>query len=141
MSHPFTTIRYHFVWSTWGRAPVLSAALSSIAFEVIRAKCVELGAVPLALGGVDDHVHLLVGAPATLAPAALIGPVKGASARRINQLPDLPFRFRWQGGYGVFSVSRWDEDRIAAYVRGQREHHRDGTLDHALEVSEDTASG
>jgi REP element-mobilizing transposase RayT len=120
---------------------MLSAALSSFAFEVIRAKCVELGAVPLALGGVDDHVHLLVGAPATLAPAALVGPVKGASARRINQLPDLPIRFRWQGGYGLFSVSRWDEDRIAAYVRGQREHHRDGTLDHALEVSEDTAPG
>jgi REP element-mobilizing transposase RayT len=86
-------------------------------------------------------VHLLVGAPATLAPAALIGPVKGASARRINQLPDLPFTFRWQGGYGVFSVSRWDEERIAAYVRGQREHHRDGTLDDALERSEPAVPG
>ncbi|MFO0608124.1 MAG: IS200/IS605 family transposase [Polyangiales bacterium] len=137
MSRPYVCVRYHFVWSTWDRAPFLTPAVEAAAYDCIRAKCVELSAVPIALGGMDDHVHLLVGAPATLAPAALIGPVKGAAAHRVNLMPDLPFSFRWQGSYGVFSVSRWDEDRVAAYVCNQRQHHRDRTLDALLEATAD----
>lgn len=140
MSRPYVCVRYHFVWSTWNRAPFLTPAVDPLVRDCIRAKCVELGAVPLALGGVEDHLHLLVGAPATLAPAALIGPVKGAAAHRANLLPELPFSFRWQGGYGVFSVSRWDEDRVVAYIRNQRQHHSDHTVDTTLEITTDEPS-
>jgi REP element-mobilizing transposase RayT len=134
MSQSFVSLLYHFVWSTWDRSPLVTPGVEPVVFACIRAKCVELGALPLALGGADDHVHLFVSAPPTLAPAALVGSVKGAAARWANQRSDLSSPLRWQGGYSVFSVSRWDEARVAKYVSNQRVHHRDNTLDLKLEA-------
>jgi putative transposase len=85
----------------------------------------------IAIGGIDDHVHLLVAMPATLAPADLVKQVKGASSHLVNHGRE-PF-FRWQGGYGAFSVSKHHVPRIRDYVLRQEEHHRFNRLTPELE--------
>lgn len=133
MAQPYVSLHYHFVWATWDRLPLLTPDVEAVVYASVYARCADLGVVPRALGGIEDHVHLLVGAPAALAPSDIVGPIKGASAHRVNSLGMGDCPFRWQGGYGVFSVSRGDLPRVVAYIRGQRVHHQTGSLDDTLE--------
>ena len=129
----FVSLHYHFVWATLGRAPWLIPRRMSAVERVVRAKCAELGVVPLALGGVEDHLHLLIGAPASLSPSSIIGPIKGASSHVMNSTEVDGPSMRWQGGYGVFSVSMSEVPRVRAYVLNQEAHHADGSVDDDLE--------
>ncbi|MGN6755685.1 MAG: transposase, partial [Thermomicrobiales bacterium] len=62
----------HLIWSTWDRLPFLTIQKRPQVWRAIGAKCVELGAEVIAIGGIEDHVHLLVRLPATLAVADLV---------------------------------------------------------------------
>ena len=87
----------------------------------------------IAIGGVEDHVHLLVRMPATLAPAVLAKQLKGVTSHHLNRGSGNRPVFRWQGGYGAFSVSRQHVERIRQYVLNQAEHHHGGRLADYLE--------
>ncbi len=91
-------------------------------YPVMLAKCQELGATPLALGGVADHVHLLVRLPPGIASATVVGAVKGASSHALNH-QEPSGAFKWQGAYGAFSVSEQGVARVQSYIRDQETHH------------------
>ncbi len=119
----------HLVWATWDRAPVLVGALRVTAFRVIGAKCEELGVQLLALNGVEDHVHALVRLPTALSVAALVKELKGSSGHAVAQLAKAEGQFfKWQGAYGAFSVSSYDVDKIASYIKRQAEHHAEQSI-------------
>ena len=86
----------------------------------------RLGGVPLQVGGVADHVHLLVGLKATHAVADIVREVKKASNSWVQALLDR--KFQWQEGYGAFTVSRGDIGDITDYITSQEEHHRKRTF-------------
>lgn len=75
----------------------------------------------VAVGGIDDHVHLLVRTRSTLSVAALVKQLKGASSRLVTAETGAPFR--WQRGYGAFAVSGSGVDRVRAYILDQERHH------------------
>ena len=122
-------IYVHFVWATWDRLPLLTADIERRIHHAIAAKCTELGGELIALGGVADHVHLLVGLPATISLAEFIGSVKGASSHLATHeaLPGGAF-FKWQGAYGAVSVSPHLLPQVTAYIAHQKQHHADKTL-------------
>ncbi|MGN6756037.1 MAG: transposase [Thermomicrobiales bacterium] len=116
------------VWSTWDRLPLLEEQWARDVYRVIGAQFSTLRAAPIAIGGIEDHVHLLVALPATLCIADLAGQVKGASAHFMtHQLAPGSF-FRWQGAYAAFSLAAADVPRVSAYIARQREHHAAGTV-------------
>ena len=118
----------HVVWATWDRLPLLTDHLTRDVHRAIGAKCEELGAQVIAIGGVEDHVHLLVGFPATVTIADLVGQAKGASAHLVtHQLAPGDF-FKWQGAYAVYSINQTAVPRVADYIARQREHHATGSL-------------
>ena len=122
----------HLVWATWDRLPLLVGEIERRVHRAIAAKCVELGAEVVALGGVEDHVHLLVALPATVSLAAFVGHVKGASSHfagheALNTDDDSRF-FKWQGAYGAVSVSPDALAEVSDYIAHQREHHASNTL-------------
>ena len=90
-------------------------------YAAIVHQCETLKCTVIAIGGVEDHVHLLVGFPPTLAVSELVKKVKGSSSRLANG-KDNRF-FKWQGGYGAFTVSRRSLDLVADYIRNQEMHH------------------
>jgi REP element-mobilizing transposase RayT len=119
----------HAAWATWDRLPLLVGEVERAAHRALAAKCHELGAEVVALGGVEDHVHLLVKLPATLPLASLIGQIKGASSHLVTHLPDDGDRlFKWQGSYGAVSVSPQALEEVADYIAHQRAHHAACTL-------------
>lgn len=119
----------HIVWATWDRLPLLTKEIEQRVHRAIAAKCLELGGELIALGGIEDHVHMLVGLPARLSLAEFVGNVKGASSHLATHeaLPTGAF-FKWQGAYGAVSVSPRDLAEVSAYIGNQREHHTTKTL-------------
>jgi len=131
---PETLIRLyvHTVWATAGRAPLVTEDLRARLYAVMQHQASRVGAEVIAIGGMADHVHVLSRIPATLTVADLVGRMKGGSSYLASQLAGLG-GFRWQGGYGAFSVSQAHLPRVREYVLHQAEHHSDGTLQTALE--------
>ncbi|MBC8160848.1 MAG: transposase [Roseiflexaceae bacterium] len=96
--------------------------------------------MPLAIGGVADHVHLLVRFTATVTIAQLVGEAKGASSHAMNHAICCAIPFRWQGGYGAFTLSSRSQSNVRAYVLNQRSHHTMNTLVATLEQTHEDDS-
>jgi putative transposase len=76
-----------------------------------------------------EHVHGLIDLPTGKSIEECVKLFKGASSHRINEQKLLLGRFAWARGYGAFSVSHSDVDRVCKYIAGQEEHHRLKTFD------------
>jgi putative transposase len=118
----------HFVWATWNRTPILTREIERPVYRCIYAACVEMKARVIAIGGFEDHVHLLVSLPSTVLMADLMQVVKGRSSRLVTDELLGGEWFQWQGSYGAFSVSPHDKERVVAYIRAQKERHAAGAL-------------
>ena len=78
----------------------------------------------LSIGGVDDHVHILLSLPATMPVAKAMQLIKGGSSKWVHEtFPDQRL-FAWQTKYGAFSVSVSQLDKIVKYIQNQPEHHQ-----------------
>jgi REP element-mobilizing transposase RayT len=124
--HNYTQLYIHLVWSTWDRLPLISPAIEPGLYRAIEAKCVALGCHPLALGGVTDHVHLLVSLSPTISISRLVGEIKGASSHFITAELQPGEFFRWQGSYGAFTVSHTALDQVRSYILNQKRRHEYG---------------
>jgi putative transposase len=97
-------------------------------WSIISDEVARLGATLLALGGMSEHVHILVRLPGKLSASEIARQAKGVSSHAVNALLPAGASFRWQEGYGAFSVSRSHLARVQAYVEDQEERHRSGRL-------------
>ena len=132
----------HLVWATHNRQPWLTPELAPPVYGCIETVARRLGCTVLALGGMPDHVHLVVMLPPKRAIYLLAQRVKGASSKlaadlsRQRQSPeDGPFC--WQEGYGVFSLSRTDLPKVIDYVQNQTRHHTGGRVWATLEEADE----
>ena len=117
----------HFVWATKRRLPLITPEVERGVYRCIASESKRLGCLVLGIGGMPDHVHLVLKTTTTLSPARIMQYVKGASSRYVQeQFPHTAFS--WQENYGVFSVTRSHLERVLAYVHGQKEHHASGRL-------------
>jgi REP element-mobilizing transposase RayT len=123
MRRTYLEVYVHFVWATWDRLPVLIPGIRDRVFRAILAKCDELGCRAEAIGGVDDHMHLLVKMSSTVSLADLVKGVKGSTSHLTTHAIAPGQFFKWQGSYGAISVSPGDVERVINYVRNQEKHH------------------
>jgi REP element-mobilizing transposase RayT len=107
---------------------MITSEIERSLYRCIEKEARDKGCSVLALNGMPDHVHLCVSFPATMTIADLAKQVKGVSSHFANQALALETQFKWSGGYGAFTVSRWDVDKIINYVKGQKEHHANDSL-------------
>jgi putative transposase len=103
-------------------------------YAAIQAQARAGGADVVAIGGVADHVHVLTRFPTTLSIADLVKRLKGSTSHLIAQEVRPGETFRWQGGYGAFTLSKRGVPHAREYVLNQEEHHRFGTLHAELEL-------
>ena len=81
------------------------------------------GCIPIIVGGTHDHVHLLVGFRATHCIADIVKDIKVASSKWVHR--EIGERaFGWQGGYGAFTVSPLQIEKVKRYIANQMEHHK-----------------
>ena len=128
MSKAFTQLYVHCVWATTQRLPLLTPEIESRVYACIAAKCRELECNPIAIGGVEDHVHLLVEFQTGIEVRKLMKEVKGASSFLVSHELTPDIFFRWQTGYGAFTVGHKDVPAVKAYIKSQKVHHAQRTI-------------
>ncbi len=128
---PYWRLFYHLVWATRDRLPLIVAELRPELDQLLIAAARKNGILVHAVGGIEDHVHMVVSIPPALSVANAIGRLKGSSSRALNHHPGDGFG--WQTEYGVVSFAERHLPNVVAYVTDQPRHHANGTLWPALE--------
>ena len=125
MSHTCSSLLSHCVWSTKHREPLIKTELKPRLNSYMRTVIENEGARLLFINGVEDHVHLLLELPLTLLIPDLIEKVKPTTTKWMNRtFPELNNKFRWQAGYGAFSVGKSNMQAVINYIENQEEHHK-----------------
>jgi putative transposase len=122
MGSTFYSLHYHIVFSTKERRPLMRPEWRSHLHEYLGGTVRGLGGVAEAVGGVEDHVHLLVSCKTMEAPAELVRELKKASSVWAAEKHE-PL-FAWQEGYSIFSVSWTHVPVVRRYITDQEAHHR-----------------
>ena len=117
------SLHYHIVFSTKDRHPFIDDTWRSRLHEYLGGLVRNGEGIPEAIGGTDDHVHLLVGLRATHALASFVQDMKQASSRWIHETIGIK-NFAWQPGYGAFTVSVSNCETVRDYIAHQKTHHR-----------------
>ncbi len=132
--HSFHRCLMHCVFSTQKRVPVLTSEIRTRLWPYLGGIARDHGMKALAIGGVADHVHLLLSLPATLSVAKAMQLLKGNSSKWLHEtFPGLE-NVSWQEGYGAFSIGATGVETTTAYIQGQEEHHRTRTFREELEI-------
>lgn len=122
MPSTHTSLHFHLVFSTKGRRPLIHRDLQNDLYGYLGGIVKNLGGVSLAIGGIEDHVHLLVGLAASHRLDYFMRDLKASSSGWMHR--ERNPEFSWQNGYGAFTVSASNVEKVKMYVRNQAEHHR-----------------
>ena len=125
MPQSLAKVCMHIVFSTKYRAAILAEEWRNELFEVLGGTAHRIGCPPLIVGGVADHVHVLLDLGRTTSVSQCVNRLKSNSSLWISEYHPLPEPFHWQDGYGAFAVSEWDVETIRGYILRQEEHHAD----------------
>jgi putative transposase len=129
-SHTVYDIKYHFVWITKYRYPVLTGAVALRARELLRQGC-EANNLRILKGNVGkDHIHMLLSCPTTMAPSEIAQKLKGRTSRILQEeFPELRKRYwgqhMWGRGYFCGTVGEVDQKTIENYIEHQGEEDDD----------------
>jgi putative transposase len=126
MSHSDSNNYVHAVYSTKDRQDLIPPEFDKRLYSFFASIAREHQIPLLAAGGMPNHSHLLFLLTATMSLASAINAFKANSSRFLHE---QGFAFQWQNGYGSFSVSPSQLDKVIAYIRRQREHHKKMTFD------------
>ncbi len=125
MADTYLSLRVHLVWATKNRRPWLDPEWRSRLFACVAAVVARQGGELLCAGGIRDHIHLYLEPPSTLALSDLVGSIKSTTCKWIHETFAHRRDFRWQHGYGAFSVTPFEDSYIRDYIRNQEIHHRE----------------
>lgn len=134
MRAPFTQLYVHLVWSTWDRLPLITADIQARLYAAIMDKCHELKCEPIAIGGVADHLHLLVRINTVVSVAQLTKEVKGSSSHLVTHVLKPGEFFKWQGAYGAFTIRKSEVSTVKRYIENQVSHHSTNQLEPEFEI-------
>jgi REP element-mobilizing transposase RayT len=123
MSHTYCSALFHCVFSTRERRKTISSDVQPRLWAYMGGVAREHGTKALAVGGADDHVHILLSLPGTIAMANAMREIKSASSFWMSHTAGVE-DFEWQEGYGAFSIGQSQVSATIAYIGGQAEHHR-----------------
>jgi REP element-mobilizing transposase RayT len=132
MPSTYTNLLYHLVFSTKERRPFITPELQHELHPYRGGIILDARGVPLEIGGVADHVHILAKLPATLSIADALRLIKSNSSKWAGERPDVVRTFAWQEGYAAFTVSKSQVDIVREYIQNQEEHHRKKTFKQEL---------
>jgi putative transposase len=138
MHQPYTQLYLHLVWATGDRLPLIRPEFRTAIYGCIQDQLRKHRCDVIAIGGIEDHVHVLTRFPTTVAIADIVKHSKGASSNLMTQTVAPGEFFKWQGYYGAFTLAKRHAPHVRDYVLRQEEHHRAGRLSELLErVSEE----
>jgi putative transposase len=128
MANTYTQLYIHNVFAVDFRQALIKSDWEEELFKYITGIVQELDQKMIAINGVPDHVHFLIGIKPTCKLADLHREIKKSTNDFIKEKKFTRTKFNWQEGYGAFSVSHGHLDRVAKYIMNQKEHHKKVTF-------------
>ena len=123
MASTLTRILLHVAFSTKEREAMIPEVVEPALYAYIGGICRRMESPLLAMGGTNDHVHMMVSLSKTVTVADLMMHVKRDSSKWMHARDDVA-AFEWQDGYFAFSIGESGVEALRAYIAGQKEHHR-----------------
>jgi putative transposase len=123
MSSTHLSLHYHIVFSTKNRQPLIADNFCPKLHAFLGGCINTVNGIPIAIGGTNDHVHLLIGLRATHQLSNVVKEIKVASSKWIHD-EILLKEFSWQLGYGAFTVGISNLEQVRNYVLNQENHHQ-----------------
>jgi putative transposase len=124
VSHSYVCCLVHVIFATAGRRRTIRDDMRDRLHAYLGGIGRENGIPALAVGGVADHVHLLLSLPRTVSMAKAVQLLKSGSSKWIHENFSEAKNFAWQEGYGAFSVGASQRAATVRYILGQAEHHK-----------------
>jgi REP element-mobilizing transposase RayT len=128
MANTYSQLYIHAVFVVNGRENLLQKPWRDELFKYMAGIIKDKSQKPIIVNGVTDHVHLMIGLHPNMRISDLMRDIKSGSSNFINEKRYVKGRFSWQEGYGVFSYSRSQLDKVYQYILNQEEHHRKSTF-------------
>ena len=123
MANTYSQIYIHVVFAVQERACLIETKWKEELFKYIAGILKNKGIKLIAIGGVEDHIHILLSLNPKIALSDLVRDLKANSSKFINEKGFVRGKFYWQEGFGAFSYSRSQIDTVAKYVLNQEKHH------------------
>ena len=134
MANTFTSLHYHVIFSTKHREPWIPRDQEERLWAYLAGIAQQHKLKPLLVGGIEDHINILLGMPPTITVSEALKSIKGGSSGWLKEnLPDCR-GFGWQDGYAAFAVRKSQLGEVEDYIRKQREHHRFKTFQEEYRV-------
>lgn len=124
MADTYTQLYVHFVIAVKGREYDISPKWEDRLYQYIIGIITNKQQTVIAINGMPDHLHLLVGIKPTMLIADLARDIKSGSSKFINENNLAAGKFYWQEGYGAFTVSHTQLKIVSNYIANQKEHHK-----------------
>ncbi len=128
MANTYTQIYIQIVFSVKGRQNLIQNHWKDELYKYICGIVNGKEQKVYAIGGVGDHIHLLVSIKPDIALSELIRDIKANSTKWINQKGFINGKFQWQAGFGAFSYAQSQLESVVAYINNQEQHHRKYTF-------------
>ncbi|WP_295338138.1 IS200/IS605 family transposase [Flavobacterium sp.] len=123
MANTYTQIHLQFVFAVKYRDGLIHSSFKDELYQYITGIIKNHNHKLLAINGMPDHVHILVGMRPTQSVSDLMQDIKGSSSKWINEKRFLKVKFEWQEGYGAFSYAKSQVNTVVNYIKNQEQHH------------------
>ncbi len=123
MANTYTEIHIQFVFAVKHRDGLIHSSFKDELYQYISGIIKNHNHKLLAINGMSDHIHILIGMRPTQSISDLLQDIKGNSSKWINEKKFLKVKFEWQEGYGAFSYSKSQVNNVIDYIKNQEQHH------------------
>jgi putative transposase len=124
----YVSTYHHCVFSTKERRRLITPSLRERLWPFLGGIARQNKMKAIEIGGIEDHVHILLSLPATMSIAKALQLIKGGSSKWVHESFPEHRLFAWQEEYGAFCVSESRVDSIIRYIKNQQAHHRKMTF-------------
>ena len=128
MSGTYSKIYLHLVFSVKGRENLINPEWQDEIYKYIAGIIHNKGQKSIIVNGFSDHIHCLIGIKPSILISDLVRDIKNNSSKFISTKGFVKGKFQWQEGYGIFSHSESQIDKVYNYILNQNEHHRTKTF-------------
>ncbi|MDO4971963.1 MAG: transposase [Bacteroidales bacterium] len=142
----YTQLLYHIIFRTKGSVPSINFENERTMYHYIYSTSRNLGCIIHRIGGMPDHIHILVGLPADMPPSIYVEKIKVSTSKKFKGSELFPLFTGWATGYAALTYSYRDKDLITNYIIRQKKHHltiafslelRNLLLENGVEINED----
>ena len=128
MADTYSQIYIHIVFAVKGRDNLISTKWKDELYKYITGVITNEGQKLIAINGMPDHIHILIGLRPTAALSNVVRDIKANSSKFINGKKWIAGKFEWQQGFGAFSYSHSQLTNVINYIQNQEEHHKTKTF-------------